>query len=482
MDQQKITGEKVVINFIWRFMERVGAQGVAFIVSIVLARLLDPALYGTIALVTVFTGILQVFVDGGLGNALIQKAEVDDVDFSSVFYFNVVMCIVLYIGMYFCAPLIARFYRRDELVPLIRVLSLILVISGVKNILQAYVSRKLIFKKFFYATLAGTVGAAIIGIWMAYKGYGVWALVAQTLFNAAIDTLILWLTVGWRPKWVFSFQRLRELLSYSWKLLVSDLLDTAYQKLHSLVIGRVYTSDLLAFYNRGEQFPQLVTNNLASSINSVLMPTLSREQDDREAMKSKMRRSIRIGTYIMMPLMAGLASCAEPLVRIVLTAKWLPCVPFLRVFCLMYMFYPVAIGNLNAIKANGRSDLFLQLEVVKKILGFTVLMLIMRKGAFAIALAVLFCDAVEQGLNMIPNRMLINHRIRDQILDILPNFLLSIVMGGIVWAVQFLGLSDWLTLLIQIPAGILIYVFGSKLFRNDNFDYTLSLVKRLIKK
>ncbi|MBR3739242.1 MAG: lipopolysaccharide biosynthesis protein, partial [Clostridia bacterium] len=247
----------VFTSLLWRFAERIGAQGVSFIVSIVLARILDPELYGTIALVTVFTAILNVFVDSGLGSALIQKKDADDLDFSSVFYFNVTACCALYLLIFLAAPLIAAFYKDSTMTPIVRVLSLMLVISGVKNILQAYVSRTMQFKRFFFATLGGTIGAAVIGIYMAYRGYGVWALVAQQIFNAAVDTLILWITVKWRPKKMFSWERLKGLLAYGWKLLVSALLDTVYNELRQLIIGKKYTSADLAFYNRGRQFPHL---------------------------------------------------------------------------------------------------------------------------------------------------------------------------------------------------------------------------------
>ena len=220
---------KTLSNMAWRFAERVGAQGVKFVVSLVLARLLMPSDYGKIALITVFITILNVFVDSGLGNALIQKKDADDLDFSTVFIFNFFLCILLYVGMFFAAPLIARFYNDETLTSVIRVLSLTIVISGLKNVQQAYVSKKLIFKKFFFATLIGTLGAAVLGIWMAYKGFGVWALVGQQLFNITVDTIVLWITVKWRPKFQFSFIRLKSLFSYGIKLLFASLVDTIYK-------------------------------------------------------------------------------------------------------------------------------------------------------------------------------------------------------------------------------------------------------------
>ena len=324
---------KVISNFIWRFAERCGAQLVSFVVSIVLARLLEPSVYGTVALVTVFTTILQVFIDSGLGTALIQKKNADDLDYSSVFYFNFVVCIILYLGMFIAAPYIAKFYGNMSLIPVIRVISLTLIISGVKNIQQAYVSSNMLFKRFFFSTIGGTIVSAFIGIFMAYIGMGVWALVAQQLSNAMIDTMILWITVKWRPKAVFSWERLKSLLAYGWKLLVAVLLDTVYNNLRNLVIGKMYSSADLAFYNQGDKFPKIIVTNINTSIDSVLLPTLSSEQDNKARVKEMTRRAIKTSTYIMAPLMMGLAFCAKTVVELVLTQKWLPCVPFLQIFC-----------------------------------------------------------------------------------------------------------------------------------------------------
>ena len=372
------SNDKVIKNFLWRFFERCGAQGVSFVVQIVLARILAPDVYGTIALITVFTTILQVFVDSGMGNALIQKKNADNLDFSSVFYFNIVVCIILYICMFFAAPLIAVFYENNELVPVIRVLSLTLVISGIKNVQQAYVSRTMQFKKFFFSTLAGTIGAAIIGIALAYNGFGVWALVAQQIFNATLDTIVLWITVKWRPEKKFSLKRLKGLFSYGWKLLASSLLNQIYSEITTLIIGKVYTTTDLAQYNRGNTFPMFIINNVNSSIDSVLLPTMSKEQDNIGIVKNMTRRAIKTSTYVIAPLMMGLAFVGEPLVSLILTDKWLPCVPFMRVFCITYMFYPIHTANLNAIKALGRSDLYLKLEIIKKIAGIVVIIITIR--------------------------------------------------------------------------------------------------------
>lgn len=477
-----MSNSKVISNFIWRFAERCGAQAVQFIVSIVLARLLMPEVYGTIALITVITTILNVFVDSGMGTALIQKKDADSVDFSTVFYFNMFVCIILYVGLFICSPWIAYFYKDATLTPVIRVLGLTIVISGVKNIQQAYVSKTMQFKRFFFSTLGGTIGAAIIGIWMAYKGFGVWALVAQQIFNAMVDTLILWITVKWRPKKEFSFERLKGLFSYGWKLLASSLLDTVYNNIRQLIIGRMYTPSDLAFYNRGKQFPDLIITNINTSIDSVLLPTMSQEQENKERVKIMTRRAIKTSTYIMAPLMMGLAFCAIPVIRLILTEKWLSCVPFMQIFCITSMFYPVHTANLNAIKAMGRSDAYLKLEIIKKVIGMALLLSTMWFGVMAMAYSLLVSSVLSQIINSWPNRKLLNYGYLEQLKDILPGIILAVVMGICVYPVQWLGLSDIITLCIQVPLGMIIYIIGSKIFKLESFEYILNMIKPYILK
>ena len=479
---KKIDNKTTIRNFIWRFAERCGAQGVTFIVSIVLARLLEPSVYGTIALVTVFTTILQVFVDSGLGTALIQKKDADDLDFSSVFYFNFTVCLVLYSAMFIAAPYIAAFYNDTTLIPVIRVISLTLVISGVKNIQQAYVSRNMLFKRFFFSTIGGTIFSAFVGIGMAYLGMGVWALVAQQLSNAMIDTLILWLTVKWRPKRMFSWKRLKSLLEYGWKLLISALLETVYSNLRNLVIGKLYSASDLAYYNQGDKFPKLIITNINTSIDSVLLPTMSSAQDDREQVKRMTRRAIKTSTYIMAPLMMGLLFCADSIVKLVLTDKWLPCVPFLQIFCITYMFYPVHTANLNAIKAMGRSDMFLKLEIIKKIVGMILLISTMRFGVMVMAYSLLISSILNQLINSWPNRKLLNYGYEEQLKDILPGIILAVGMGICIRFVGMLPMPLIITLVIQVVMGASIYIGMSALLRLESFEYLWNLVNPVIKK
>ncbi len=474
--------KRVFGNIVWRLLERFGAQGVSFVVSIILARLLDPELYGTIALVTVFTTIMQVFIDSGLGTALIQKKDADSKDFSTVFYFNIAMCLVLYSVMFVSAPLIAGFYELPELVPIVRVLSLSLVVSGVKNIQQSYVSRNMLFKRFFYSTIGSTVASAIVGIAMAYKGFGVWALVGQTLTSNIAGTVILWLTVRWRPTLEFSFERLKGLFSFGWKLLVSALLETVYKDLRSLLIGKLYTSADLAYYDRGHYIPSLAITNINTSIDSVLLPAMSSEQDDKDRVKAMTRRAIKTSTYIIMPMMVGLAVCSEPLITLLLTEKWLPSVFFLRIFCITYAFYPIHTANLNAIKAMGRSDLFLKLEIIKKIVGLVALFSTIFVSVRAMAYSMLVTTFTSQIINSWPNKKLLKYSYIEQIKDMLPQILLSCFMGLCVFGISFIGLNDILTLVLQVLLGVVIYVVGSFVLKLESFKYLLSVFKKFTSK
>lgn len=471
------SSNRTLVNFIWRFAERCGAQLVTFIVSIVLARILSPSDYGTIALVTVFTTILQVFIDSGLSTALIQKKDADDLDFSSVFYFNFIVCLILYIIMFVSAPCIADFYKDSNLITIIRVISLTLIISGVKGVQQSYVSRNMLFKRFFFSTLGGTIFSAVLGIIMAYAGFGVWAIVFQQLSNNAIDTLILWITVKWRPIKKFSWIRLKHLLSFGWKMLASSLLDTVYNNLRNMIIGKLYTSADLAFYNQGDKFPKLIVTNINTSIDSVLLPTMSNEQDNHVRVKDMTRRAIKISTYIMAPLMIGLAFCARPIVQLVLTDKWLPCVPYLQIFCVSYLFWPIHTANLNAIKAMGRSDLFLKIEIIKKFIGMILLIITMNISVMAMAYSLLISGLISQIINSWPNRYLLKYSYIDQIKDILPNIVIALIMGGFVYFISYSNLPILVSLVVKILSGGIIYLILSILTKNDSFIYLINILK-----
>ena len=333
MEENNVTKEKLISNVFWKFLERIAAQLVSLIISVILARLLMPEDYGIVALVIIFITIANCFVSEGIPASLIQKKDADNHDFSSVFYFNIVFSIVLYLILFFTAPFITGFFHTDGLTLVLRILGIQILISSVKSVLHAYVSKHLIFKKFFWATLIGTVISGVTGVIMAFNGCGVWSLVAQYLTNTLIDTIILWFVVKWRPIWYFSFKRIGKLFSFGWKLLLESLSNTIVGEIRSVIIGRVYSSSDLAYYNKGQQFPRLIVQNIGVSISSVMFPAVAAVQDDKEKVILLLRKSIRLTSFVIFPLLVGLGTVAKPFITILLTEKWLSVVPFLQIAC-----------------------------------------------------------------------------------------------------------------------------------------------------
>ena len=459
-------------------MERTGAQVVQLIVSIVLARILEPTVYGTVALMNVFINILNVLLNCNLGTALIQKKNADNIDFSTVFYAQILFGIFLYLLLFVAAPSIANFYNIPEMSDMLRVAGLVLIVSSIRNIQNSVVSKTMQFKLFFVATSVGTIFSAFIGIGMAIAGFGAWALIVQNLSNNIIDTIVLWFIVKWRPIKAFSFKRLKGLFSYSWKLIVSALLERAEGSLHSLIIGKKYSSVDLAQYNRGQSWPVIIVDNINASIDSVLLPVMSQAQDDVTTVKKMTRRSIKTSTYIIAPLMMGLAFVGTPLVRLILTEKWLPCVQFQAIFCITYMFYPINTANLNAIKALGRSDIFLKLQIIKTIVGLVALIVTAPISVMAMCYGVLFTGFASQIINAWPNKKLMNYGYLEQLKDILPGIILAVVMGCCIYPIQWIVLPDILILLIQAIVGSAIYIGLSFLFKVESLKYLLSMLKR----
>ena len=480
----------VITSLIWKFLERIGTQGVQFVVAIVLARLLSPADFGLIALVTVFVTIANVFVQSGLNTALIQKKNADNLDFSTVFYSCVALAVVLYTGLFFGAPVIARFYNNQiELIPVIRVLGLMLPLGALNSIQEAYVARNMMFKKLFYRSIGAIIPAGIIGVVCAYLGFGIWSLVAQQLSNALLICVIMWFTVKWRPSLSFSIERWKGLFSFGWKLLCSALLDTFYRNIRDLVIGKLFTSADLGFYNRGDQFPKIIIANINSSIQSVLLPSLSTVQDDRVRLKSLARRSIKTSSFLILPLMTGLAAVAKPLTLVVLGEKWLPAVPFIQICCFSYAFWPIHTTNLSAINAVGRSDVFLQLEIIKQCSGFAALPLAiwLFRSPVGIAMSAAITAPLGSFVNAYPNKKLLNYGFIEQMKDFVPSFLLSLAMGGAVFfggnfLTEYLNLAPVLLLIVSVIAGFLLYLGLAKVLHFECLDYLIKTMKEFYEK
>lgn len=469
---------KVINNLIWKFGERICVQFVSFIISIILARLLSPSDYGTIAILLVFITIADVFVNAGFGSALIQKKEADNLDFSSVFYFSLIFSVLVYTVIYLIAPSIANFYNMPVLQPTLQVLALRIPVAAINSVQQAYVSRNMQFKKFFYSTLSGTAFSAVVGVAMAYNGYGIWALVGQYLSNAVVNTIVLFSVINWRPQLMFSFQRLKRLFSYGWKLLLSGLLDSGSQSLNSLLIGKFYTPADLAFFDTGKKFPMVIVTNINSSISSVLFPVLASEQDEPERVKAHTRKAIQMSSYIMWPMMLGMAACADNIVSLVLTDKWLPAVPYLQIACITYGLWPIHTANLQAINAMGRSDIFLKLEIVKKVIGIAALLISIQYGVLAIALAGIITGIISTFINAYPNGYLLKYHYWEQVKDIMPSFLCAVLMAIVVYYSSDFIDNIYFKLLLQVIGGIIVYILLAIIFELNSFKYLIDLIKQ----
>ena len=473
-------GEKVISGLAWKFAERWSTQIVQFIVSAILARILFPEDYGAIAIINIFIAIAMVFVESGMTTALIQKDDLDKEDLSTAFFFNLIMASAMYGLIYAAAPMIAGFYGNSELVILIRVIGIGLLISGFGTVQQAYISRRMEFKRFFFSSSCGTLVSALIGILLACKGAGAWALAIQYLSNLFIDTLILWIMVGWKPEICFSLKKLRRLFRFGGRIMLSNLISAVYDKLFGLIIGKAYSLSELAYCNRGSTIPSLVMKDVNSSIQSVMLPAFSANKNAAERLRSMVRRSIVTSAFIMFPAMAGLSMIAGDLIELIFTARWLPAAPFMRFYCFMYALWPMHTSNLQAIASVGRSDIYLELEIKKTAVGIAGLLLTVRFGINVMMIASCLGFLLAWYINAAPNKKLLGYGFSSQLMDLLPIIIVTALMCVCISAVSFMNISSLILRTgIKIAVGILSYFALASVFRLESLSYSLNMIKRI---
>ena len=477
--------KKVSSGLIWTYVERLTAQIVTLLVTIILARLIAPEDYGVIAIVTVFITIVDSFVVSGFGNALIQKKDADQLDFSTVFYFSIFFSLIIYFVLFLVAPIIANYYKIASLTLIIRIMGLRLPIAAINSVQQAYVSKTMNFRKFFISTIGGTIFSALAGIGMAVLGCGVWALVVQYLANVTIGTIVLWFTAGWRPKLMYSQKRMNQLFSYGWKIMAVGVMTSVYSNMRNLVIGKKYSSEDLAFSTKGEQFPSTIAGNINSSISKVLFPVLSNNQNDIDTMKRITRKSICVGNYCLLPILCGLATIAGTFVSVFLTDKWIECVPYLQIMCCVYALQPIQTSSLQVVKALGKGNLYLIIDVIKKSFGVLILLvsIFCFDSVLIIILGALVTEIFSVLINIPINKKLLSYTYKEQFIDISRPIILTVIMCLIVSLVGLLNISiGWLVLILQILLGGISYVVLSILTKDPTFKYIISLVKNYIKK
>ena len=468
-------------NLGWKFAERVSAQLITLIVSILLARILSPVDYGVVAAVTIFITLANVLVSDGFGNALIQKKDADALDFSSVFWFNFGFSVVLYALLFFTAPLISHFFGENYtlLTPVLRILGLRLIATGINSVQQAYVARKMIFRKFFLSTVSGAILSGVTGIFMAYAGCGVWALVAQQLTNTAVSTAVLGISLKKRPLLAFSWKRLEPMIGFGARLLGTRLLIVGYEELRAVIIGKLYSADSLAYYDKGRQFPNLIVGNVNTSVSAVLFPRMAQEQDTPEELRQTIRRSVRFTSFLLFPVMLGLAVVAKPLVILLLTEKWLPCVPLLQLFCIVYLFQPMHTANMQAIKALGKGKLYFRLELGKKLVELAVLLSVMRLGVTAIVISAAILTTLYTVVNALPVQKLLGYSFVSQLRDIGTPLLFSLLAICAALPLSLLPLSPLPLILLQGTLGAAVYLTASRIAGSPELAWLTKHLQKL---
>ncbi len=463
----------------WSFFERIGQQVIQFVIAVILARLLAPEEFGLIAMLGIFMAVAQSFIDSGFGYALIHKQDATHVDECSIFYFNILVGVIAGALLCFAAPWIAAFYNTTLLVPITQALSLNLVINAFGLIQTSLLTKKIDFKAQLKVSLIATFLSGIIGVGMAYNGFGVWSLVAHSLTQNLFRTCLLWFIMSWRPSWTFSFRSLRTFFPFGSKLLFSGLLNTIFENIYLVVIGKLFSPASLGFYARAKSIQELPVMNISTSVARVTYPVFSSIQGDKARLKTGVRKALSSMAMLNFPLMIGLAIVSEPLVRVLLTDKWLPCVPYLQLLCVVGLLYPLHVINLNVLLAQGRSDLFLRLEILKKILIAVAIAITYRWGISAIIIGQIGISLVAYYLNSYYTGKLLDYTIIQQIKDVRPFLIISCIMGGIVYGLKFMQLiNDYILLLLQIIFGSILYIGLCYFARIPTFFEMMGMIKQ----
>lgn len=466
----------------WSFVERVGSQIVTFIVSIILARLLSPNEYSAVAVVMIFVTIANVFVTSGFGSSLVQKMNVEDADYSTTFCFSICFSFLLYFIIYFLAPSIALLFEMQILTPLLRVLAIRIIFASINSIQYAYIAKNYMFKKYLYSTLIGTIISAIVGVFMAYAGYGVWSLVAQYLVNVIVNTFVLLLICDLKPRLVFSWKRMSKLLSYGWKIMLSDVFHQLCQQIRGVVLGKSASPVDLSFYEQGQKFPSLVINNVETSIQKVFLPIIANVQNDKERVLDLTRKSVKFSIFIIWPILIGIAIVGKSLIKVLYSDKWLGCVPYLQIICFEYLLWPVSETYTRTIKALGESGLFLKMMILSQMIGLICLFacIFLKLGAMWIIITRVISTFVLAALGSVEINKMIKYRIKQQVQDTYQTLICCMIMIMFTYPLSKVMSPSVILLCVQFIIGVLIYIVSSYFFNKEVFFCCLNIVKNYV--
>lgn len=465
----------------WSSLERFGSQFIQFAISIAMARLLSPEDFGLIAMLYIFINLSNTLINSGFGQALVQKREANYTDECSIFYFNIIVALFTIIILFFCAPFIADFYNQPKLIQMSRVLSLTLLFNSLGLVQRTLLTKNLEFKIQLKVSLLSICLSAILCIPMALNGYGVWSLVALFLCNDFFLTLFLWIFSPWRPSFVFSIISLKSMFSFGSRLFLVSLLNSVFGNIYQIIIGKLFSPSTLGFYSRADSLSKYPVTIISGIISSVTFPVFSRIQNDKKRLKSSVIKVSKMLTVITFPLMIGFITVAHPLVEVLLTEKWLPSVLYLQLLCLIGLVYPISVINLNALNAQGRSELFLKIDLVNKILILIVVMITYRFGIIAMIIGQIANSFFSLYLYSFYNSKLLTLTLKSQIKGMIPAFSVSIVMGLVVYSIKYIYLDDQLLLLvIQMTLGVLVYISLCFIFKISAFMEVIIIIKDFI--
>jgi O-antigen/teichoic acid export membrane protein len=469
--------QKTISGLFWSFVDAFANQGIQFIVGIILARLLSPREFGLIGMLTIFIAISQTFVDSGFSNALIRKTRCTQNDYSTTFYFNIIVAVLCYMILFVFSGSIASFFHEPQLRSLIQILGICLIANSFSVIQRTILTKEINFKLQTMVSLVASIGSGIIAVYLALTGFGVWSLVALTLSRAILNSIFLWLWGKWKPNWVFSRESFKELFAFGSKLLVSGLIDTAYRNVYYLIIGKYFSAVELGQYTRADQFQAIPSQNLNGIIGRVSYPILSSIQDDIPKLKIAFQKIIKSTMFITFSLMLGMAAVAKPMIFSLIGGKWSPAVIYLQLLCLVGMFYPLHALNLNMLQVQGRSDLFLRLEIIKKVLAIPTIIIGVIFGIKIMIMGMLANSMIAYYLNSYWSGRFIGYSTREQIKDILPSFILATAVAVCVYFVgHLLNISDLPKLIIQIMIGGILTISLAELFLMKDYLYMKEIV------
>jgi teichuronic acid exporter len=475
--------EKALSGTFWTFLQMFSSQGIGFVVSVILARLLFPAEFGLIAMLGVFIGLGNALINSGLTQSLIRTQDADEEDFSTVFFFNLIGSILIYGIVFFAAPLIAAFYNQELLTSIIRVYSVTFIINAFSAIQTTRLNKKMDFKTQMKVSIPSLVIGSAVGVTMAFKGYGVWSLVWSAVIQTLAATVQLWYWSKWKPRWVFNWTKFNYHFHYGVKLMLSGILDIIFINAYTILIGKFFAPALVGFYNRANSLQMLPVGNVSSIITKVSFPLFSNIQNDDLRLKSVYQRIMQMVIFLVAPTLILMAVLAEPLFRFLFTERWLPAVPYFQILCFNGILFPIHSYNLQILNVKGRSDLFLKLEIMKKILGFIVLIISFQFGIYGLLYGSVISSVLCFFINTHYSGKFLNYSAWEQTKDLLPSIILSLIVGGVVYYIDNLSLSislnDFIRLLIGSLIGIILFLTSAFLFQMSSF---LELKKIILRK